>query len=56
MLRRILPGYGFVLHDTGTKMFDIDDNLLIAHGQHPVVWDFEGTFAKLCDAFAAIGA
>ena len=50
------PGYGLVFHDTGTKMFDIDDNLLMAHGQHPVVEDFEGTFAKLCDAFEDIGA
>jgi hypothetical protein len=50
------PGYGLVFHDTGTKMFDIDDNVLMLHGQHPVVLDFDGTFAKICDAFAAIGA
>lgn len=50
------PGYGLVFHDTGTKMFDIEDNVLMLHGHHPVVEDFEGTFAKMCDAFEALGA
>ena len=50
------PGYGLVFHDTGTKMFDIDGNVLMLHGQHPVVEDFDATFQKICDAFEAIGA
>lgn len=50
------PGVGLVVHDVGIKTFDIDDNLLFAHGPHPVVEDFEGTFAQLCPAFEAIGA
>ena len=50
------PGVGLVLHDIGIKTFDIDDNVLFAHGPHPVVEDFDGAFAKVCDAFAALGA
>jgi hypothetical protein len=50
------PGVGLVLHDVGIKTFDIDDNVLLAHGPHPVVADFDGAFAKVCDAFAALGA
>ena len=50
------PGYGLVFHDTGTKMFDIDGNVLMLRGQHPVVTDFEATFQELCVAFEAIGA
>lgn len=50
------PGVGLVLHDVGIKTFDIDDNVLLAHGPHPILEDFEGTFAKLCHAFAAMGA
>jgi hypothetical protein len=50
------PGVGLVIHDVGLKNFDIDDNVLLAHGPHPLLADFEGTFAKLCDAFAAMGA
>jgi hypothetical protein len=49
-------GVGLVIHDVGIKSFDIEDNVLLAHGPHPVLDDFEGTFAKLCDAFAAMGA
>lgn len=45
------PGVGLVLHDVGVKTFDIDDNVLAAHGPHPVVEDFEAAFAKICDAF-----
>ena len=49
-------GVGLVIHDVGIKAFDIEDNVLLAHGPHPLLDDFEGTFAKLCDAFAAMGA
>jgi hypothetical protein len=49
-------GVGLVIHDVGIKSFDIDDNVLLAHGPHPILDDFEGSFAKLCDAFAAMGA
>jgi hypothetical protein len=48
------PGVGLVIHDVGIKTFDIDDNVLRAHGPHPIIDDFEGTFAKICDAFASI--
>jgi len=48
-------GVGLVIHELGIKAFDIDDNLLLVHGPHPVLDDFEGSFAKLCDAFAAMG-
>jgi len=50
------PGVGLIFHDVGIKSFDIDDNVLFAHGPHPLLEDFEGTFAKVCDAFAALGA
>ena len=50
------PGVGLVVHDVGVKIFDIDDNLLFAHGPHPVVEDFEAAFSGICDAFAAMGA
>ena len=49
------PGVGLVVHDVGLKTFDIDDNVLAAHGPHPILEDFEGTFAQLCDAFAVTG-
>ena len=49
------PGVGLVVHDVGLKTFDIDDNVLAAHGPHPILEDFEGTFAQICDAFAVIG-
>ena len=49
-------GVGLVVHELGIKSFDIDDNLLFAHGPHPVLDDPEGSFAKFCDAFAAMGA
>lgn len=51
-----VPGEGLVLHDVGIKSFDIDDNLLFAHGPHPVVEDFEAAFAPVCDALAGISA
>jgi hypothetical protein len=50
------PGVGLVVHDVGVKTFDIDDNLLFAHGPHPVVDDFEAAFAPICPALEAIGA
>jgi len=40
----------------GVKTFDIDNNVLDAHGPHPLLEDFFGTFGKLCDAFALLGA
>jgi hypothetical protein len=49
-------GVGLVIHEVGIKSFDIDDNVLLVHGPHPVLDDFEGSFAKLCDAFEAMGA
>jgi hypothetical protein len=50
-------GVGLVIHEVGIKAFDIDDNVLLVHGPHPILDDFEGAwFAKICDAFAAMGA
>jgi len=50
------PGVGLVVHDVGVKTFDIDDNVLFAHGPHPVVGDFETAFAGVCPALEAMGA
>jgi hypothetical protein len=50
------PGYGLVLRDAGVKTFDIDDNVLLRHGPHPVVDDFDAAMQNVCDAFAALGA
>jgi hypothetical protein len=50
------PGLGVILHDTGVKTFDIDDNVILAHGPHPLLEDFDAAFAKVCDAFAELGA
>jgi hypothetical protein len=50
------PGVGLVVHDVGIKTFDIDDNVLLMHGPHPVVEDFEAAFAGVCPALEAIGA
>ena len=55
-VRVTCPGVGLVVHDVGIKMFDIEDNLLFAHGPHPVVEDFEAAFAGICPALEAIGA
>jgi hypothetical protein len=49
-------GVGLVIHEVGIKAFDFDDNVLLVHGPHPILDDFEGAFANLCDAFAAMGA
>jgi hypothetical protein len=45
-----MPGNGLVMHDVGVKAFDIEDNLLWAHGQHDLFPSFEAGFAKVCDA------
>ena len=46
----VVPGTGLVIHDVGVKSFDIDDNVLFAHGPHEVLEDFDAAFAKVCDA------
>jgi hypothetical protein len=46
----VIPQTGLVIHDVGVKSFDIDDNVLFAHGQHEVLDDFDAAFAKVCDA------
>jgi hypothetical protein len=44
-------GVGLVIHDVGTKSFDIDDNVLFLHGQHPVVTEgYEAAFSRFCPA------
>ena len=50
------PGVGLIVHDVGVKTFDIEGNVLFAHGPHPVVEDLEAAFAPICPAFEAIGA
>jgi len=54
--RASAPGVGLILHDAGVKTYDIEDNLLFAHGPHPVADDFEAAFARLCVAFEELGA
>ena len=49
-------GVGMVLHNVGVMTVDIDDNILFIAGDHPLVDDFDATFAKVCDAFEALGA
>jgi hypothetical protein len=46
----VVPGSGLVMHDVGVKSFDIDDNVLFAHGQHPLLDDVDAAFAKVCAA------
>ena len=46
----VVPGTGLVIHDVGVKSFDIDDNVLFAHGPHDVLEDFGAAFVKVCDA------
>jgi hypothetical protein len=46
----VVPGTGLALHDVGVKSFDIDDNVLFAHGPHPLLEDADAAFAKVCDA------
>jgi hypothetical protein len=50
------PGVGLILHDVGVKTFDIDGNVVLARGPHPLLEDFDAAFASLCDAFAELGA
>lgn len=46
----VVPGTGLVMHDVGVKSFDIEGNVLFAHGQHEVLDDFDAAFAKVCEA------
>jgi hypothetical protein len=46
----VIPRTGLVMHDVGVKSFDINDNVLLAHGQHDVLDDFDAAFGKVCDA------
>lgn len=47
----VVPGTGLVIHDVGVKAFDIEGNLLFAHGQHAALeLGFDAIFAKVCDA------
>jgi hypothetical protein len=47
-------GVGLVFHEVGIKAIDIDDNVLLVHGPHPI--HDEGAWLQVCDAFAAMGA
>jgi len=49
-------GVGQVLHHVGVVIVDIEDNVLFEQGQHPLLDDFDAEFAKVCDAFAELGA
>jgi hypothetical protein len=51
-----LSEVGLVLHDVGLKTYDIDDNLIVARGPHPIALDFEAAFQKVCAAFEKLGA
>jgi len=46
----VIPGRGLVMHDVGTKSFDIEGNVLSAHGPHELLDDFDAAFAKVCEA------
>jgi hypothetical protein len=47
-----VPGRGAVVLDAGIKSWDFEDNILFAHGPHPLIEDIEGAFATACDALA----
>ena len=47
-----IPGQGMVVLDAGIKSWDIEDNILFAHGPHDLIEDIEGAFAKACDALS----
>lgn len=49
-----IPGQGLVLQDVGVKAYDFADNLLFAHGKHPILDDddAEAAFGRVCDALA----
>jgi hypothetical protein len=50
-------GVGLVLGDVGVQLFDLDDNWLApGHGHHPIHADVDAAFARVCDAFQALGA
>jgi hypothetical protein len=47
-----VPGRGVVVLEAGIKSWDIDDNILFAHGPHPLIDDIESATASACDALA----
>jgi hypothetical protein len=46
----VVPGTGQVMHDVGVKSFDIEGNVLFAHGPHEVLDDFDAAFLRVCAA------
>ena len=50
------PSVGLIVHDNGIKVFDIEDNIVLAHGPHPLLVDFGAAFDRVCDAFDELGA
>lgn len=44
-------GVGLVLHMTGLVTYDIDDNVLVSHGPHPILDDPDEAFGRICTAF-----
>lgn len=47
-----IPGEGMVVLDAGIKAWNIDDDLLFAHGPHDLLDDIDGAVSRLCDALA----
>jgi len=47
-----IPGQGVVVLDAGIKSWDIEDNILFAHGPHDLLEDFEGAAVRGCEALA----
>lgn len=47
-----VPGHGMVVLDAGIWAFDVEGNVLFAHGPHDLLDDFEGAAARACDALA----
>lgn len=47
-----VPGHGLVVLDVGIKAFDIEGNVLFAHGPHDLLDDIGGAVARACEALA----
>jgi hypothetical protein len=44
-------GVGLVLHMNGLVTYDIDDNVLVSRGPHPILDDPDEAFGRICTAF-----
>jgi len=51
-----IPGYGVVVQEVGISSWDIEGNLLFAHGPHDLLEDFEAALRAACDALAGVSS